>query len=280
MAPVNRENLGSQETQLFMSTSRTRLKLNLFWLGVLGLPLSMAIVAMDNAKGGGSGSGLEDTNTKAEQKELAQKILSLEKDAVIDPNTGYAFCPRGRTILPEELNKFQMCGHELILKQSIGERLQAANETCMRTKNVCISVYSTLRSNLNAENSSKKRKGWWKQNFGSKAASGNCNTTHLIGQTFDVLNFDKSHECLVEQGFNGGWAGVQNDPHHYYDPKTDIIPVLKGADAALRTARNKAWCLSDGPCRRNNLRKRPSSLIRSKKRYHKSGNLRSKNFKK
>jgi hypothetical protein len=65
MAPINRENLGSRETQLSKNTSRTRLKLNLFWMGILGLALSMGIVAVDNAKNAKSN---EDIATKADQK--------------------------------------------------------------------------------------------------------------------------------------------------------------------------------------------------------------------
>jgi len=172
--------------------------------------------------------------------DFEEKLLKKHPDAIRDPGTSYVVCgPRVKHILNEPVVEFEMAGHQLVLKKSFAERLQAANEEMKKATGKQIIVYSSTRSNLkNAKSGENKQKGYA---IFDPPSSGPCTGAHVMGQAFDVLNFDEAYQFLEKQGFEGGFPGLLKDPWHFFNPKMDIIPKLDGLQRKARIAENEAY---------------------------------------
>jgi len=199
-----------------------------------------------------SGMRYSNVNKSKEQKAYAKLLLAQRKDAVVDPATGYVICGvKRKFILHEPVVRIKSCdGNYVTLKKSFMRRFKAAMDYCKKTKNVCINVYGSLRSNIHTHKSNKKRKKRHFKFWASPTAK-SCTDSHNMGQAFDVLNFAASFECLQREGFHGGWTGLLKDPGHFFDPKLDIISVPTGWKAKWKAAKNKAWCATKRWCRFN-----------------------------
>jgi len=206
------------------------------------------IIAIFSHKGGCSDKGGSETEKKESKKsekskaeiDFEEKLLKKHPDAVRDPGTSYVVCgPRVKHILNEPVVEFEMAGHQLVLKKGFAERLQAANEEMKKATGKQIIVFSSTRSNLkNGKSGENKQAGYA---IFETPSSGPCSGAHVMGQAFDVLNFDEACDYLEKQGFEGGYPGLLKDPWHFFDPKTDIIPQLNGLERKARIAENMAY---------------------------------------